>query len=414
MIGKRIIAIHEEGKIDVHHRAFRYEQYLEKLRSDKTLLQENRDLILRFLRDCSLGKTFTGRARRKIGPGRLLKYIGILRFLSARFAKSFDLVNQDDMERFVERLETNLIKKLNGANFAEATKADIKKTIKKFWKWKDGKGKVYPELVEWIDSHDPIKEIPALPREEVEKMIEYSSNARDKALLMVLFDSGARAEEILNVRLKPEHLMWIEDGGYFKIRLEFSKTKPRTISVPLSTRLLQAWLEVHPARENPQAQLFPLTYGNLRMLVRRIGERVLGKKVSPHMLRHSSATFYANKLGNRFQLCYRYGWTMSSRVVDRYLDREGILENATVDAILADQKTSTEKVKQVYREELSTLRESHMAVQEELKGFKAQLDELRDGKGILSLLMGLKDRSPDLERLDSGFDLVVGGGRKEK
>ena len=46
----------------------------------------------------------------------------------------------------------------------------IKKAIKKFWKWKDGNNKAYPDLVEWIDTYVSVKEVPAISREEVEKM----------------------------------------------------------------------------------------------------------------------------------------------------------------------------------------------------------------------------------------------------
>ena len=132
---------------------------------------------------------------------------------------------------------------------------------------------------------------------------------------MVLFDSGARAEELLNVRLKREHVFWKEDLNCYMIRLEYSKTKPRTISLPLSTSYMTSWLEVHPAKDNPQAQLFPMTYPAMKMVVSRLGRRALGKRVTPHMLRHSSATFYANKLKNPYKLCYRYGWTMASEMV---------------------------------------------------------------------------------------------------
>lgn len=107
---------------------------------------------------------------------------------------------------------------------------------------------------------------------------------------MVLFDSGARINELLNVRLKREYIFWKEDIGCYMLRLEFSKTKSRTISIPLSTKYLKNWLDEHPARGNPQAQLFPMTYDSVRMVISRLGKRILEKRVTPHLLRHSSAT----------------------------------------------------------------------------------------------------------------------------
>ena len=112
---------------------------------------------------------------------------------------------------------------------------------------------MYPELVEWIDTSEVIKEVSALTQAEVMKMIDATASPRDRALIMVLFDSGARAEELLNVRMKPEHIFWKDELKSFMMRIEFSKTKPRTISLPYSKMLLRKWLEVHPAKTNPCA-----------------------------------------------------------------------------------------------------------------------------------------------------------------
>jgi len=409
---KKEIHIYEEGKIDVHKRELRYQRTLQRFRKEEDIIHENKQSILVFLRDCSLGKTVIGKAKKKIGAGRCLKYLGMLQQLSRWFNKSFDHVTQEEMETLVENLENDSIQSAKGRPFSEATKADIKKTIKKFWKWKDGQNKHYPDLVAWIDSSDPVKDVPALSRTEVEKMIEHTSNPRDKALLMVFFDSGARVEELLNVRLKPEHLFWKEDLACFMIRLEFSKTRPRTISLPLSTTRLANWLEHHPARDNPQAQLFPLTYGNLRMLVHRIGKRVLNKRVSPHILRHSSATFYANKLRNPYKLCYRYGWTMASDMVNRYLDREGILEEETAQTVNMDERRTTERRELALQEELIIVRESLADVSAKFKEVHEEIAALKSGKGILKLL--LKSLEPDSHATQAlnnlgkrGFDYVL-------
>jgi hypothetical protein len=49
----------------------------------------------------------------------------------------------------------------------------------------------------------------------------------------------------------------------------------------------------------------------------------LGRSIHFHLFRHSSATYYADKL-NRQQLCIRYGWTFSSRMPDIYIARAGV------------------------------------------------------------------------------------------
>lgn len=95
-------------------------------------------------------------------------------------------------------------------------------------------------------------------------------------------------------------------------------------------------MEDHPAHpqigpdgsitaENPNAQLFPMTANAVRMVVRRAGQAALDKRVYPHLLRHSSATYWSNRLP-WFKLCKRFGWAMTSSMPQRYIDREGVDE----------------------------------------------------------------------------------------
>ena len=70
------VRIHKEGKIDIHQRALKFQRYLDAIKVDDSMNQDNKQLILDFIRDCSLGKTIKGRAKKKIGPARCLKYLG--------------------------------------------------------------------------------------------------------------------------------------------------------------------------------------------------------------------------------------------------------------------------------------------------------------------------------------------------
>ncbi len=42
-------------------------------------------------------------------------------------------------------------------------------------------------------------------------------------------------------------------------------------------------------------------------------------------MRHTSATYWSNKLPY-FKFCKRFGWTMTSKMPQRYIDREGVDE----------------------------------------------------------------------------------------
>jgi len=327
------------GKIDIHKRQAQFQRALIRLDSDQNIIPENKKLIQHFIRDCSLGKTIRKGTKKKIGPARCLKYISLLSRISFELGKPFDSVTQSDMEKFISRLENGQVKSVLERTLSDETRADFKKAIKKFWKWKDGNNTHYPEVVEWLDTSVRVKDISALSRVEIDQLIAATDSAKLKALVMVLFDSGARIEELLNVRLKEEHLRWSDEYECYLIRLEFSKTKPRTISLPLSNSYLKNWVEAHPEQNDTAAQLFPIKYASVLKTLGRLGDKALGKRVTPHILRHSSATHFANVLSH-FQLCHRYGWAMSSDMVNRYIDRSGILEEQTVQLIKTSEKSS--------------------------------------------------------------------------
>jgi hypothetical protein len=122
------------------------------------------------------------------------------------------------------------------------------------------------------------------------------------------------------------------------------------------------------------------------------------------LLRHSSATFYANKLRNRFQMCYRYGWTMSSKQVDRYIDREGLFEHETAETVKSDEVGFAQRQSRELAEELILLREAHGKL-------RAELDSLRSGKGLLTLMASILAKGgsgeADESSLPKAFKVLV-------
>jgi len=103
------------------------------------------------------------------------------------------------MEDFIIGLEKDRFLRKDGRKSSEETKVDLKKAIKKFYKWLLGENEHYPEIVDWIDTSTEVKEVPALTREEIERLVNQTGSMRNKAIIMVLFDSGARIEELLNI-----------------------------------------------------------------------------------------------------------------------------------------------------------------------------------------------------------------------
>ena len=353
------------NRIDIHNLRKSFHTALENLKIDDAIPDRNKAFILEFLRDAELGKTIKKGRKKKIGIARLYSFIRQLKNFSLWIEKDFDKVEQEDMERVILALENDKYKTKEGKLFSDNTKVLMKQIVKKFYKWLMGSNEHYPELVAWIDTSMKEKEIPTLTKEEIEKMVAHASNLLVKTAIMVLFDGGPRIEEFLNLRLK--HLTRKDD--YYIIMIEYSKTKPRPISLPFCTRLSDELLKEQNLKD-PEARLFPFSYHAIRMALYRLGRKVLKKHVNPHLLRHSSATYYAGIEGNYFRFCKRYGWAFGSKMAQRYIDRAGLEEEKTAEAVKID--------------EISKVKIENQKLQETLKDLKAQYDEMYDIQQITS------------------------------
>lgn len=325
--------IHPEGHIVISWPTLTYDTITERLEHNRDgYTPENLEIVKRFIYEARIGKTIIGREKKKIGTKRLAKYLQDLKKLDTYFKKPFDTITDKEMERFILDLEDGILKTTKGQPYAKETQVVIKKMYKKFYKWLLGNGEIVPPIVRWIDTSIDLKEYHAISKEQVENIVNlYTSTTsfnmiRNRALIMLLFDSGVRADELLNIRLS--HLSFENDN--YKIRVEFSKTMKRTISLPYAKQYIDAWLDIHPQRTEPLAQLFPMNYEQLRAVIKRAG-KTIGVNITPHSLRHSSATFWCKHL-KQYELCYRFGWSMSSKMPQRYIDREG-LEQENVNKI---------------------------------------------------------------------------------
>ncbi|MBI1972469.1 tyrosine-type recombinase/integrase [Candidatus Woesearchaeota archaeon] len=337
--------------IDVNEVEKRFRQALARFEQRPDVSEGNKELLKRFLRESFLGKTNPGRAKKRVGFSRLQGYLNYLSTLIRFVRKDLDQVTQGDMEGFIEALERNEILsirpimygrsgwKVANTPFSKSHKLHLKMAVRKFYRWLLGNNREYPPLVDWIEVLPVHQEIPALTEEEVRQLLGACSRTVHRALIQMLFDGGFRIAELLNVRLCHVQLQCVdEEAGRkcFLVRIPFSKTMPRTIVLPMetTTRWLSLWLAEHPAQpevredgtiqcDQLQAQLFPMPVKRARTILKTAGKRALAKRVYPHLIRHTSATYWANRLPY-FKFCKRFGWTLTSKMPQRYIDRQGI------------------------------------------------------------------------------------------
>lgn len=350
-----------EDKIDIHKIRERFGRALNKFKSDENINLRNKEIILRFIFECKIGRTIKGKAKKKIGEPRLMKYLYMLKTLSGWLNKPFDEVNQEELEKLVLGIEENVYKKRE-KNYSEGTQIDYKKVLNKFYKWLG-----HNEMLEFMDMSCQIRDVPVITRDEMERLVNGTPESILKAAITVLFDGGTRAEEFLNLRIKDvTKKTYDNDNDCYWINIRYSKTFARNIPLPISTRYLSDWLVEHPGKDDPEAQLFPFSYTVLREKVSKLSLKVLKKRVWLHMLRHSSATYWAPKM-NRYQLCAKYGWAFSSHMPDRYIERKGIIFEQIAEKGDVDQTTRLQKENRHLLEKMEDLEREYNKVRKALE-----------------------------------------------
>lgn len=351
-----------EKKIDIHHRDLK--AIIKKL-DNSDVSKKNITIIKKFLEEASIGNTspLRRRAGRICHEKRLIKLLYTLKVISSMVKKDLDKLKIEDIKSF--------LKKLDKKDYEDSTKADYKKILIKFLRWKLGETKEFHELTDWIGIDIKKKEVPFLKEEDINKLISACKTIKQRLLISFLFDSGARIEEFLNVRIG-DLTRVKSDLPYYKvtIRAEWSKTAGRTIGLywKKTTSLIDEWLKLHPNKDDNSAPLYPSTYDGCRSLLYKIALRSLGKKINLHLLRHSSATYYASRL-NRFQLCKRYGWSFSSDMPSVYIGRAGVEEDKIAEELRQERQKEILEQLEGIREQNKALRDADKTLAEQIGKF---------------------------------------------
>jgi len=371
----------------------KYYVALEKLRTGKTniLIPENKDLILQFLHDAEIGRTILKGQKRKIKPGRLQRMLGLLLKMDREWLKKpFNEVSEDNMNNFILNLERGIVKSSKGESYSWETQSTIKKFIRKYYKYLLGEGENYPKLVQFIDTSTRMLEVKGLSKQENDKLIENSSKLVYRFILAMLYDSGARIEEFYNIRKSDLS----KENGIYKIRIRISKTKPRTINIPLYPKIIGEYLESNNFEEDEF--LCTINYGTLRKHLNRIGKQFLKRSISPHTFRHGSATYYANYL-NRYQISYRYGWSASSKMPDRYIDMNGLIDDETVTKIAGENFIKTDNENKELKTKLDVMNSTMNDLLKKQQEMEKQLEIRRLEGEILSEANNSKIGNSDAE-----------------
>lgn len=254
------------------------------------------------------------------------------------FLKGFEGKNFKNASR--KDIEHALIY-INGLSISEQTKVNVKISIKFMYKQIFGNGDFYPEQVAWVRTTlaQKNKLLPEdiLTEDEVLRMINAANNVRDKAIIGLLYDSGIRAGELLSMRKKDVNLN--TELAHIMVN---GKTGPRKIPIMFSVPMIAQYLNLIKDK-GPEDNLWwnlaqshvkgILEYPGLKKMITEVGNSAkIGKRIYPHLFRHSRASNYANKLTEQ-QLKAFFGWTGGSSMAATYVHLSGRdIDNAVLQA----------------------------------------------------------------------------------
>jgi len=137
---------------------------------------------------------------------------------------------------------------------------------------------------------------PYLKEEEVKALIDGTLCLRDKAIIALLYDCALRVGELRELNVEDVDLedktilVKSREKARFPQRLPMSEKTAEILGRYLGESGLRRGMPLFPSPRGGRMTNYGIYY-----VVRTWSERILGKKVHPHMLRHTSAVVLRNR-----------------------------------------------------------------------------------------------------------------------
>lgn len=280
--------------------------------------------------------------------------------------KDFDKVTLSDLRDFLAML--------NRSNKTQATRNEIKHTIKRFLRWK---------FKDWSDRFDNLSDIKLhmgineeklnantiLKKEDIDKIKDAENSIFWQAFFITLYESGLRPIELRT--LTWDRIRFDIEDDISEINIFATKThKARSVFVKEATYYLKRVKE-----ESNSEYVFPSVRDKYKPMgkeppavwLKRISEKVLGRAITPYILRHTRATeLYTNsdlpdKVVQKF-----LGHSKSMSDVYTHLSSDGV-KNAMSKSVYKKRKILSKKEEDKLQKRVEYLEKNFEASKKLLK-----------------------------------------------
>jgi integrase/recombinase XerD len=231
--------------------------------------------------------------------GTVQRYRRLVERLLREAGKPIAELSREDVEKHLRRLHV--------AGRGESVRQGVVVAVRSLGEWCLAHGLV--ESNPWASLSGPRpyrREIKVLSVAEIGRLLWGDSpgtlprdplELRDRVLLGVAYVAGLRASEV--GPLEVEGVVWQEATQTFSILVRHGKASGQDVRLPLDrpvSRMLGTWLTVRGTGKGGGRFLWgqPLTRWAVRKILHRrcaeVGIEAKGRRLSPHVLRHSVAT----------------------------------------------------------------------------------------------------------------------------
>jgi site-specific recombinase XerD/ribosomal protein L40E len=281
---------------------------------ESSLPPANRQAIEGFADECLL---------QGLSKARVTKFVYDLLRLAEWLGMDFQSAGLPEIKQLVRRIDDT--------DYVPHTKMEYRVCLRKLYKWLRGSEELPPEM-RWIRLRPPGSDrktvLPEdlLTQDDVLRMMRNTRNARDRAFMAVLYETGCRIGELLFLRLRS--IQFDVHGAVLSVP-HFGKTGARRGRIISSVPYPREWLNRHPQGEIPEAYLWPgprgevVGYARVRGMLREAAASAhVLKRVNPHSFRHARATHLANHL-TEAQMKEYFGWVQASAMAAVYVHLSG-------------------------------------------------------------------------------------------